>query len=52
MKFSPLPLLMECHYQHEENVKTVQGFGYTKAEAANILDGKNADGTDFIQLPF
>lgn len=45
-------VLEECHYQHEENVKTVQSFGYTKAEAYNILDGKNPDGTDFIQLPF
>ena len=39
-------------YQHEENVKTVQSFGYTKAEASNILEGKNPDGTKFEKLPF
>ena len=27
-------------------------YGYTREEAINILDGKNADGSDFIELPF
>lgn len=37
---------------HDKNVKAVQGFGYTKSEASNILEGKNADGSDFEELPF
>ena len=43
---------LEDFYQHEKNVKVVQGFGYTKAEASNILEGKNTDGSDFEELPF
>ena len=43
---------LEDFHQHEKNVKTVQRFGYTKAEASNILEGKNADGSDFEKLPF
>lgn len=43
---------LEDFYQHDKNVKAVQGFGYTKAEALNILEGKNADGSDFEELPF
>lgn len=39
--------IIEEHYYHEKNIKFIQSFGYTKAEADNILDGKNADGTDF-----
>lgn len=45
-------MLEDYYYQHEENVKNVQGFGYTKAEASNILEGKNPDGTKFEKLPF
>ena len=27
-------------------------YGYDEQEAINILDGKNPDGTEFIELPF
>ena len=27
-------------------------YGYTKEEAINILDGKQADGSTFVELPF
>ena len=38
---------------HEEYIKTImKEFGYTKQEAINILDGKNPDGTHFVELPF
>ena len=30
----------------------VMSYGYTREEAINILDGKNADGSEFIELPF
>lgn len=43
---------LQDFYQHEMNVRVVQGYGYTKAEASNILEGKNADGSDFEELPF
>ena len=36
----------------EEAIKEVMNFGYTRKEAINILDGKNADGSKFIELPF
>ena len=36
----------------KEAVKMVKAFGYTEEEAINILDGKNADGTEIIELPF
>lgn len=45
-------ILEDYYHQHEESVKTVQSFGYTRAEASNILDGKNPDGTKFEKLPF
>lgn len=37
---------------HEEAAKIVTIMGYTKEEAINLLDGKNADGSEFEQLPF
>lgn len=44
---------MECDMEHtKESVKMVKAFGYTEEEAINILDGKNADGTEIIELPF
>ena len=45
-------MLEDYYHQHEESVKIVQGFGYTKAEASNILEGKNPDGTKSEKLPF
>lgn len=36
----------------DKAVKMVKAFGYTEEEAINILDGKNPDGTEFIELPF
>ena len=36
----------------EVAIKEVMKFGYTRQEAINILDGKNADGSKFIELPF
>lgn len=33
-------------------VNLIMNYGYTKEEAINILDGKNSDGSEFIQLPF
>lgn len=27
-------------------------YGYTREEAINILDGKNPDGSSFVELPF
>lgn len=39
--------------EHEEyNISIVISYGYTREEAINILDGKNADGSKFINLPF
>lgn len=34
------------------NISTVISYGYTREEAINILNGKNADGSKFIELPF
>lgn len=34
------------------SINTVMSYGYTKEEAINILDGINADGSTFIELPF
>ena len=36
----------------EYDISTVISYGYTREEAINILDGKNADGSNFVQLPF
>lgn len=36
----------------EYAISTVISYGYTREEAINILDGKNADGSNFVQLPF
>ena len=39
--------------EHTEDViSIVISYGYTREEAINILDGKNADGSEFIELPF
>ena len=32
---------------HEEAIKIVTRMGYTREEAINLLDGKNADGSEF-----
>lgn len=36
----------------EDAISIVMSYGYTREEAINILDGKNADGSEFIELPF
>lgn len=36
----------------EKAIRIVMNFGYTRKEAINILDGKNADGSGFEELPF
>ena len=36
----------------EYDISVVISYGYTIEEAINILDGKNADGSAFIELPF
>lgn len=36
----------------EYTISMVISYGYTREEAINILDGKNADGSEFIELPF
>ena len=36
----------------EYDISTVISYGYTREEAINILDAKNADGSNFVQLPF
>lgn len=33
-------------------ISIVMGYGYSKEEAVNILNGKNPDGSEFEQLPF
>ena len=41
------------YMKHSEYfINRVMNYGYTREEAINILDGKNADGSDFIELPF
>ena len=36
----------------EYDISVVINYGYTREEAINILNGKNADGSNFVQLPF
>ena len=36
----------------ELSIKQLQGFGYNREEAINILNGLNPDGSQFEQLPF
>ena len=36
----------------EYDISLVMSYGYTREEAINILDGKNPDGSKFIELPF
>ena len=39
--------------EHTEiDISIVMRYGYTREEAINILDGKNADGSAFVELPF
>ena len=38
------------HY--EDSIRTIVAMGYNREEAINLLDGKNADGTEIIELPF
>lgn len=33
-------------------INIVMSYGYTKEEAINILDGKEANGNTFVQFPF
>lgn len=33
-------------------INFVMNYGYIEEEAINILEGKNPDGSEFIQLPF
>lgn len=33
-------------------INLVMSYGYTREEAINILDGKNPDGSNFVELPF
>lgn len=41
------------YMKHSEYfINRVMNYGYTREEAINILDGKNADGSEFIGLPF
>lgn len=44
---------MKEEIKHTEyDISAVIRYGYTREEAINILDGKNADGSAFIELPF
>ena len=36
----------------EDSIRTIVAMGYNRDEAINLLDGKNADGTEIIDLPF
>ena len=36
----------------EYDISVVISYGYTREEAINILDGKNAGGSTFMELPF
>ena len=36
----------------EISIIKLQGFGYNREEAINILNGLNPDGSQFKQLPF
>lgn len=36
----------------EDDISIVMSYSYTREEAINILDGKNPDGSKFIELPF
>ena len=39
--------------EHTEfDIRVVMSYGFPREEAINILDGKNADGSVFIELPF
>lgn len=38
------------NYNNDSN--RIKSFGFTEAEAPNILEGKNPDGTKFEKLPF
>ena len=45
--------LLKLGIKHTEyDISVVISYGYTREEAINILDGKNADGSEFIELPF
>ena len=36
----------------ESYIRKVMRYGFSRKEAINILDGKNADGSSFVPLPF
>lgn len=39
--------------EHSEfAISIVMGYGYTRKEAINILNGKNPDGSSFVEIPF
>ena len=39
--------------EHTKNaISIIMSYGYTREEAINILDGKNANGSKFIEIPF
>ena len=42
----------EYYMIDKTSIKQLQGFGYNREEAINILNGLNPDGTQFEQLPF
>lgn len=33
-------------------INLVMSYGYTREKAINILDGKNPDESNFVELPF
>lgn len=37
---------------HAQAINKVKAMGYNEKEAINILEGKNADGSNFEELPF
>ena len=47
-----LNITMEENNHLKYIIDLIMNYGYTKEEAINILDGKNYDGSEFIQLPF
>ena len=34
------------------SISMIMNIGYTREEAINMLDGKNRDGSEFIERPF
>lgn len=41
------------YMKHSEYyINRVMNYGFTREEAINILDGKQANGSTFVELPF